>query len=353
LKKLQEQHQGLDSTKLRSQASNYAADWLQIVVNLIDGSTEGNPILNGQTLEEENLDYEVLDWFNYRHESIEIRATKDQMRDWDNKLYGGHQFERMILLFKCIVNQEGLSKISSQEIDEAVVLAVGPKNFMSEYIWAASLIVQRKVERLFEPLVEQMCKRGAFIMKRLADIAFNSVEMRGSGARRAKQSGNSEDFQNQRGYSYFRSIVKDIYNQYVDRIASMCKEKCMNEVLCSQLIYWELNNLNQRSDESTENLLNNLATNLFNDLRVTITNNILLKGHNFFLVQMQQDLSGEVLKEISAFEDKLLEEIFELKKAKEELKAEEEKERMDIQSFQDKELQLRDLSTQFSRFTIK
>jgi len=68
---------------------------------------------------------------------------------------------------------------------------------------------------------------------------------------------------------------------------------------------------------------------------------------------MQRDLSGEVLKDISAFEDKLLEEIFELKKAKEELKLEEENEKAELANFQEKEVQLRDLSTQFSRFTIK
>jgi hypothetical protein len=54
-------------------------------------------------------------------------------------------------------------------------------------------------------------------------------------------SGSADDFQNQRGYSYFRSIVKDIFIQYVDRIAQICKEKCMNEIACTQVIYWELN----------------------------------------------------------------------------------------------------------------
>jgi hypothetical protein len=35
--------------------SNFVADWLQVVVQLIDGSTEGNPNINGQTLEEEDV----------------------------------------------------------------------------------------------------------------------------------------------------------------------------------------------------------------------------------------------------------------------------------------------------------
>jgi hypothetical protein len=56
---------GLDVTKLRSITSNFVADWLQVVVQLIDGSTEGNPGLNGQTVDEEDAQYgmELFFWF--------------------------------------------------------------------------------------------------------------------------------------------------------------------------------------------------------------------------------------------------------------------------------------------------
>lgn len=53
LKEVQQQLSGLDSSKLRSLASNYVINFLQIVEQLIEGTSEGNPAVNGQTLEEE------------------------------------------------------------------------------------------------------------------------------------------------------------------------------------------------------------------------------------------------------------------------------------------------------------
>lgn len=50
---IQQQIRTLDNNKLRSLASNYASDYLQYLVALLQGSLEGNPAINGQTLEEE------------------------------------------------------------------------------------------------------------------------------------------------------------------------------------------------------------------------------------------------------------------------------------------------------------
>lgn len=97
----------------------------------MDGSTEGNPSLNGETLEEENANYgnvlslhrdhlDVYDWFDHKNDPIPISATaeqvfkpitwteRDQMKNWENRVYGGPQFERMIMLFKTIVSQPGM-----------------------------------------------------------------------------------------------------------------------------------------------------------------------------------------------------------------------------------------------------
>ena len=53
IKDLNQQLEGLDSSKLRSVASNYVVNFLQIIERLIAGTSEGNPGVNGQTLEEE------------------------------------------------------------------------------------------------------------------------------------------------------------------------------------------------------------------------------------------------------------------------------------------------------------
>ena len=57
LKQLEDQLSSSEVSNLRSAVSNYVADWLQVVIQLIDGSTEGNPSFNGQTLEQENIEY--------------------------------------------------------------------------------------------------------------------------------------------------------------------------------------------------------------------------------------------------------------------------------------------------------
>ena len=50
---LEKQFQSLDASKLRSIASNYVVNVLQIIERLIIGTSEGNPAVNGQTLDEE------------------------------------------------------------------------------------------------------------------------------------------------------------------------------------------------------------------------------------------------------------------------------------------------------------
>jgi arginine repressor len=53
IKEVDSQLNSLDSSKLRSIASNYVVNFLQVVERLIAGTSEGNPSVNGQTLEEE------------------------------------------------------------------------------------------------------------------------------------------------------------------------------------------------------------------------------------------------------------------------------------------------------------
>ena len=80
-----------------------------------------------------------------------------------------------------------------------------------------------------------------------------------------------------------------------------------------------------------------------------------------------RNISGEILREVSSFDNNLMEEIFELKVVKGVLKEEEEKERHVLQSYQeqeqilkvsaksrsDKALTLRqDLAAQFTRFKL-
>jgi len=99
-------------------------------------------------------------------------------------------------------------------------------------------------------------------------------------------------------------------------------------------------------------LLLSLSSKLFAETFHVIIDNILLKSHQLFLVTMQRNLSGEILKDISTFDDALLAEMFNLKATQEHLHNEEEREKLRFQLYTEKENQLRDLSTQFSRFKL-
>lgn len=58
------------------------------------------------------------------------------------------------------------------------------------------------------------------------------------------------------------------------------------------------------------------------------------------------------MKEVSSFDDKVMEEMFDLQKSREQLKIEEEIETNNINNYQQKENELRDLTSQFGRFKL-
>jgi uncharacterized linocin/CFP29 family protein len=72
----------------------------------------------------------------------------------------------------------------------------------------------------------------------------------------------------------------------------------------------------------------------------------------FYTFCRQRNVSGEILKEVSSFEDKLIEEMFELKSVKEFLKKEEQLQQSNLSSHEAEEKQLRDLLQSFSRFKL-
>ena len=59
LKKLQLQLSSLNPAKLRSIASDYVVNFLQTIDKLLAGTSEGNPAVNGQTLEEEKNQFGI------------------------------------------------------------------------------------------------------------------------------------------------------------------------------------------------------------------------------------------------------------------------------------------------------
>ena len=306
LTKIKELYTGLDINKLRSLISNYVADWLQVIVQLIDGSTEGIPSINGQMLQDEDLLLSTS-WFsnnninnnNTTFNSINSNGNQGinsknfnesvipamlSIRTGDLKLYGGSQLERTLELFKNIVQQPVISTIDSNDIEEAATLSLQINQF--EIIKISSQIAKRRSEIVYRPLINHLCNRAQLIMTRLSDIAFNILETRRTSRITSRNIGDL--LVKIKGFTYFQGVCKDIYQNYIDSISHLCLEKMNDELQCSELLYWDsgdqLLQLNKQNDTTTTILT--VSGQIFDDLQDTLTTNILLKAHHYFLVVM-------------------------------------------------------------------
>jgi len=353
IQKIKNDLNGMELQKLRSTVSNYVADWTQIVIQLFDNTNQASSSLvgqMGQTLEEEFASMDSGDFFDFEHKPIQISNLKG-VKSSELSLLGGHQFERLLSTFRAILKPNELFKISIDQIKAAAIIISKPPIEKAEFLAIASHIIRRKV-RLLEPYIKQLCLRGSQIMKRLADIAFVLVK-------KDNKYGSSADasLYSLAGYTYFCSVLRDLYFEYIDSVSNLCQAKCLEEISAIELIYWDYNYGNlkipkMKGAEDAIEYASNFTSAAFYSLSQQIITNIVMKCHNYFLVVAARDISGRLLKDVSSFNEKAIEEMFELDKTRQILKQEEERESKNLQMVDNQEKTLRDLVTQFSRFKL-
>jgi len=316
---------GLDSSKLRSLASNYVVNFLQVVEQLIEGTSEGNPAVNGQTLEEEKSTQGDGDWVDLYNRPVKFEADDWGIPYWESKLYGGQQFERLLAEFKAVSDHTQISEVTMDDV--ATAAGINKLNNVPNYAWAASDLAQQKSQDALVPLIEQLCERAVYIIKRLTDVVEKVMDGR---KKKWQTSYRGVDVTNIEQYPYFTHHVKDLFYKYVDETSKVCKEKCMDEFLSTRTIYWDLTEypehnipIDRNDHEDTKTTVVQLAKQLFTTLRQRITKNVLLKFYNFFLVPIQIDLWNEIQGKITSLSDQQLEQIFEVSATKDKLREDE------------------------------
>jgi len=322
IKEIENQQATLDNSKLRSIASNHVVNFLQVVEKLIAGTSEGNPLVNGQTLEEEKQSCGMGDWVDLYNQPTRFEPEEWKIPYWDNKLYGGQQFERLLAEFKAVAGRTIIPEVTMDDV--ATAAGISKLNNVPNYAWAASDLAQQKSQDAFVPLIEQLTNRAVYIVKRLTDITEKILE--GRKKKWLEDMGfSTEDVDK---YPYFTYHVKDLYYKFIDGTAKICKEKCMDEFYSTRTIYWDLTSeysdrqlpLERNDQDDTKNAVVHLATELFNELRDRITKNVLLKFYNFFLVPMQSELWNEIQGKVNTLPDSALDQIFEVQQTKEKIK---------------------------------
>eukprot|EP00026_Physarum_polycephalum_P007579 Phypoly_transcript_07642.p1 GENE.Phypoly_transcript_07642~~Phypoly_transcript_07642.p1 ORF type:complete len:510 (+),score=138.30 Phypoly_transcript_07642:54-1532(+) len=348
LEEIQTQITGLDSLNLRSVASNYVVNFLQIVEQLLLGTSEGHPAINGQTLEEEKTQQAEGDWLDANNRPIKVQASEWGVPYWDAKLYGGQQFERLLSEFKAVCEHTQISEVTMDDV--ATAAGINKLNNVPNYAWAASDLAQQKTQDAMLPLIEQLCERAVYIMKRLTDV----VEKISDSRRKKWQASLREHKTDALEQSpYFTHHVKDLYFKFVDHTAKLVKEKCMDEFLSTRTIYWDLTEHPDRNmpitknQDDTKTAVVELSKQLFASLRGRIMKNVLLKFYNFFLVPMQTELWSEIQGKVTSLSDTSLTQIFEVKSTKDKLVNDEKNLKATLTKMGEQDASFLDASTQF------
>ena len=347
IKQLEKQLNGLDTSRLRVISSAYVVDFLQTVERLISGTTEGNPSVNGQNLEEEKLSHGG-DWIDSYNRLIRYDPEEAQIPYWEHKLYGGQQFERLLSEFNYVSR---LCKIDEKEITMEIIgtaTGINKLNNVPNYISASCDLASQKVKQALKPLIEKLTHRASEIFKRTADIAERLLEAR------RREASSLENVTDVSRYSYFVYYVRDLYNNFVENVAVACKEKCMDEFLSPRTIYWDFAGDKQsipteRTDSSeTKQTVLKLATDIFNEQRERITKGVTLKFYNFFLVPLEVQLMNEIQSKINQLTDDQLENHFQLNSTREQLQEAIQKREEDSRIYVAKDKLFQELSTSFS-----
>ncbi|GAM24162.1 hypothetical protein SAMD00019534_073370 [Acytostelium subglobosum LB1] len=341
LNDLQKQSSSLDATMLRAVASHYTVGFLQITEKLLAGTSEGNPTVNGQTLEEEKHQQgDGGDWVDLYNRPIKFDAEEWGIAYWNSKLYGGQQFERLMSEFKAVCDNTKITEVTLDDV--ATASGINKLNNIPNYAWAACDLAQQKSQDAMVPLIEQLCERAIYIMKRLADVADKVVDSRKKNRITASSglAGGRFDMENIDQYPYFTHHVRDLFFKFIEQASKICKEKCMDEFYSTRTIYWELTEHPDQSlpvvrndHQDTRATVEHLTTQLFESIRKRITKNVLLKFYNFFLVPIQTDLWSEIQGKITCLSNESLEQIFEVNATKEQLKEDEKNQQVILEKY--------------------
>lgn len=350
--------EGLRPDRLRALANTYVVELLQVIDSLIVGSSEGNPNINGQTMEEEKAAMGLGEWKNSENDDLPVFA--DGVPYHDARVYGGQQFKRLLSAFGEVAHATTIAAASADVIASAA--GINRLNNVPNFAWAACELATQEVRRSLQPLVKQLRKRAQFIVERLPMIAKVGAQHRVGACshppvpqqvmdnRRATKWNASAALlaTDVEQYPHFAYAVQDLFRSFVEDTAQACQTKCLDEFLDTRTVYWHLAEDKQgalpmdRFADAANNYqaVHALAGEVFETLRDRIVSNVQLKASfwqrmfffsppwlilhpsqffNFFLVPLQTTLVAGVQERTNVLSDEELEQRFEVAATKDKL----------------------------------
>eukprot|EP01112_Ceratiomyxa_fruticulosa_P013149 TRINITY_DN3678_c0_g2_i2.p1 TRINITY_DN3678_c0_g2~~TRINITY_DN3678_c0_g2_i2.p1 ORF type:complete len:828 (+),score=221.76 TRINITY_DN3678_c0_g2_i2:104-2587(+) len=373
---------------LRATASILVTNFVNIIEGLLGGSLEGDPSVNGQTLSEEKADEGGLSWVD--GEGRPIYVDPDWLRNvpyLDVRLYGGKQLERVLAEFKVVVEHLEPGSASKEEV--ATIAGISKNTQHIDYAWAASCIAQRSSQAILTTLINALHRRVVYAMKRVAQVAFNLLankkfspqtanvsfvtpESLGLAPNRkfevpaANNSAVGEGLDPSTSaattlseHPFLSNSMIDAYDDFVDLLGYSFKNRCMEEFYPSELIAIELKNFEGLSEDFMKTLESKspydrvitLSKYLFDRIARRVVKQVTLKCYSMFFIPMKTGLRGEMHTRIMAMSDPELIEVFAVPKLQQKLTQEEDSLNKLVESFDEKEKQLKALFADLARYS--
>jgi len=292
----------LTSNYFRVVASGYTMQFLQTIQALLRGCAEGNPAVNGETLDQEKSDCGMdSQWVNNEGQPVSVDQDSWDVPMWDIKLFGTQQFERLLAEFRLVSQHLVVSSISDDDI--ATGAGIPALSNTPNDRWAASDLARQKTQEAFVPLIAQLSKRAEYVLCRLASIALLLVE------EQRMQKGTIDE-EEAAQYTYFVHFVKNSYTTFVEEACAACKKACMHEFMSTQTIYWDLTQNNVLGDSLEGASVREVATKLFDLIKGRIASNIITKFYQFLLVPLDAPLWTKMQNQVSELSDESVENLF-------------------------------------------
>ena len=313
----------LTPARLRALANSYVVEFLQVIDQLITGSSEGNPNVNGQTLDEEKQALGLGEWKSA--DNSPITTFPDSIPYHDARIYGGQQFKRLLSSFGQVVSGTQMSESSVEVM--ATAAGINRLNNVPNYAWAACEIAAQEARKNLVPLLKQLSKRAQFVIERLPSIAKQIMDNRRTTKWNASPVLLATDVEQ---YPYFSFAVLDLFHSFVTDTIAECERKCMDEFLDTRTVYWHLAEDKQGKlpverfgSQNAQESVKELAQHVFATLRDRVASNVQLKFFNFLLVPLQTSLVAGVQERTNVLSDDELEVKFEVSATKTKLLEEE------------------------------
>lgn len=348
LESVRQRVEGLQPERLRSLANSYVVEFLQVIDRLITGSSEGNPNVNGQTLEEEKEALGLGEWKSSDNDDIPIFTGK--VPYYDARVYGGQQFKRLLSAFAEAAQAVQIGEAQADVISSAA--GISRLNNLPNFAWAACELATLEARRSLLPLVKQLSRRAQYVVERLPGIAKQIMDNRRATKWNASQALLATDVEQ---YPYFAFAVQDLYKSFVRDTLKECTEKCMDEFLDTRTVYWHLAEDKQGKlpvdrfvGADAQTAVTELAAEVFGSLRARVVTAVQLKFFNFFLVPLQTKLAVGVQERANVLTDEELEQRFEVSATKTKLREDERALTNTLDTLREMEGSLLENATRFS-----